>query len=84
VVHPVRFFGSGPFKFGSAPRTLPDERGDGANNFDVSFFKNFAIRILFEAKAQIRRCADEFGRRSQSSAVSRAHLTTAPACEDDN
>jgi hypothetical protein len=37
------FSAPGPFEFGSAPRTLPDVRGDGANNFDISFFKNFAI-----------------------------------------
>jgi len=37
------FSAPGPFEFGSAPRTLPDVRGDGANNFDISFFKNFVI-----------------------------------------
>jgi hypothetical protein len=33
----------GPFEFGSAPRTLPDVRGDGVRNFDLSLFKNFAV-----------------------------------------
>lgn len=33
-----------PFKFGSAPRTLPRCRGDGWKNFDVSITKNIVIR----------------------------------------
>ena len=33
-----------PFKFGSAPRTLPRCRGDGWKNFDVSITKNIPIR----------------------------------------
>ena len=33
-----------PFKFGSAPRTLPRCRGDGWKNFDVSFTKNIPIK----------------------------------------
>jgi hypothetical protein len=37
------FAAPGPFEFGSAPRTLPDVRGDGPQNFDVSVFKNFAF-----------------------------------------
>lgn len=35
------FAAPGPFEFGSAPRTLPDVRGDGPQNFDISLFKNF-------------------------------------------
>ncbi|HZO57157.1 MAG TPA: carboxypeptidase regulatory-like domain-containing protein, partial [Bryobacteraceae bacterium] len=37
------FAAPGPFEFGTAPRTLPDVRGDGPQNFDVSLFKNFAF-----------------------------------------
>jgi hypothetical protein len=35
------FAAPGPFEFGTSPRTLPDVRGDGPQNFDLSFFKNF-------------------------------------------
>jgi hypothetical protein len=35
------FAAPGPFEFGSSPRTLPDVRGDGPQNFDLSLFKNF-------------------------------------------
>ena len=35
------FTAPGPFEFGNAPRTLPDVRGDGPHNFDLSLFKNF-------------------------------------------
>jgi hypothetical protein len=35
------FAAPGPFEFGSAPRSLPDVRGDGPQNFDLSLFKNF-------------------------------------------
>ncbi len=37
------FAAPGPFEFGSSPRTLPDVRGDGQRNFDVSLFKNFSF-----------------------------------------
>lgn len=37
------FSSPGPFEFGSTPRTLPDVRNHGTNNFDVSLFKNFTI-----------------------------------------
>jgi hypothetical protein len=35
------FLAPGPFQFGTSPRTLPDVRGDGPQNFDLSLFKNF-------------------------------------------
>jgi hypothetical protein len=38
------FRAPGPFEFGSTPRTLPDVRADGTRNFDISLFKNFAVR----------------------------------------
>jgi hypothetical protein len=37
------FTAPGPYEFGSAPRTLPDVRADGPQNFDISFFKSFHI-----------------------------------------
>ncbi len=37
------FFAPDPFGFGSAPRTLPDVRSDGPQNFDLSLFKSFGI-----------------------------------------
>ncbi|MEZ5355495.1 MAG: TonB-dependent receptor [Bryobacteraceae bacterium] len=37
------FFAPDPFGFGSSPRTLPDVRSDGPQNFDLSLFKSFAI-----------------------------------------
>ncbi len=33
-----------PFTFGNAPSRLPDVRVDGIRNFDLSLFKDFAIR----------------------------------------
>jgi hypothetical protein len=41
-----------PFGFGSAPRTLPDVRTDGAQNVDLSVFKAFALTERFELKFQ--------------------------------
>jgi hypothetical protein len=41
------FTSPGPFAFGNTSRNLPDVRGDGNRNFDLSIFKNF---ILKEAK----------------------------------
>ena len=44
-----------PFTFGSAPRLMPNLRGPGVNNFDVSLFKNTDIteklRLQFRAEA---------------------------------
>ena len=34
----------GPFAFGNTSRTLPDVRGDGNRNFDLSIFKNFVVK----------------------------------------
>ena len=41
------FTAPGPFEFGSTPRTLPDVREHGTNNWDLSLFKNFAIKERF-------------------------------------
>ena len=38
---------SGSEGFGSTPRTLPDVREHGINNWDLSLFKNFAITERF-------------------------------------
>ena len=48
------FTAPGPFEFGSAPRTLPDIRGDGARNFDLSLFKGFSTteRIHMQFRAE--------------------------------
>jgi hypothetical protein len=44
-----------PFHFGNVARTLPDVRGPGLNNFDVSFIKNTTIkerlRLQFRCEA---------------------------------
>jgi hypothetical protein len=37
-----------PFTFGSAPRLMPDLRGPGVNNFDISIFKNTHITERYE------------------------------------
>jgi hypothetical protein len=37
------FYAPDPFGFGSTPRTLPDVRSDGPQNFDLSLFKSFAF-----------------------------------------
>jgi hypothetical protein len=41
------FTSPGPFEFGSTPRTLPDVREHGINNWDLSLFKNFAVTERF-------------------------------------
>lgn len=43
-----------PFTFGNAGRVLPDVRGPGVSNFDLSVFKNFAIteRISLQFRAE--------------------------------
>ncbi|MFN7934490.1 MAG: TonB-dependent receptor [Bryobacteraceae bacterium] len=41
-----------PFTFGNAPRMMPNLRGPGANNFDISVFKN--LRIHERVRAQFR------------------------------
>ena len=41
-----------PFTFGSAPRLMPDLRGPGTDNFDISLFKN--IRLLERYQIQFR------------------------------
>ncbi len=48
------FAAPGPFEFGSSPRTLPDVRGDGPHNFDVSLFKNFTLteRVTVQFRAE--------------------------------
>jgi hypothetical protein len=44
-----------PFTFGNAPRMMPNLRGPGVNNFDISVFKNVPIndkwRVQFRAEA---------------------------------
>ena len=44
----------GPYEFGSTPRTLPDVRADGPQNFDISVFKHFTfterVRLQFRAE----------------------------------
>ncbi len=44
-----------PFTFGNAPRLMPDLRGPGTDNFDISLFKNFQVleryRMQFRAEA---------------------------------
>jgi hypothetical protein len=39
-----------PFTFGNVGRTLPDVRGPGINNFDMSLFKSFTIRERLKAQ----------------------------------
>ncbi len=39
-----------PFAFGSLGRTLPDVRGPGINNFDMSLFKTFTIHERLKAQ----------------------------------
>jgi hypothetical protein len=48
------FVAPGPFEFGNSPRTLPDVRGDGPHNFDLSLFKNFPVteRINVQFRAE--------------------------------
>jgi hypothetical protein len=48
------FAAPGPFEFGTAPRTLPDVRGDGPQNFDVSLFKDFHFteRVTLQFRAE--------------------------------
>jgi hypothetical protein len=43
-----------PFTFGNTGRTLPDVRGPGPTNFDLSIFKNFAIheRVSLQFRAE--------------------------------
>jgi hypothetical protein len=41
-----------PFTFGNAPRLMPNLRGPGTDNFDISLFKN--IRILERYQLQFR------------------------------
>jgi hypothetical protein len=38
------FTAPGPFAYGTTSRTLPDVRGDGNRNFDLSIFKNFVLK----------------------------------------
>jgi hypothetical protein len=44
-----------PFTFGNAPRLMPDLRGPGTDNFDISVFKNVSIferyRLQFRAES---------------------------------
>jgi hypothetical protein len=42
------------FTFGNAPRVLPNVRGDGINNIDLSLFKNIAIAKEGRISAQFR------------------------------
>ncbi|MBV8829258.1 MAG: TonB-dependent receptor [Acidobacteriaceae bacterium] len=37
-----------PFTFGNAPRLMPDLRGPGINNFDISIFKNTHVTERFQ------------------------------------
>jgi hypothetical protein len=48
------FAAPGPFEFGSTPRTLPDVRGDGPQNFVISLFKNFLFteRWILQFRAE--------------------------------
>jgi len=39
-----------PFTFGNLARTLPDVRGPGINNFDMSLVKGFPIRERLKAQ----------------------------------
>jgi hypothetical protein len=42
------FYASGPFEFGSTPRTLPDVRAGATRNYDLSLFKNFSLTERFQ------------------------------------
>jgi len=46
-ISPAAFRLPQSFEFGAAPRLMPDLRGPGIHNVDLSIFKNFPIREQF-------------------------------------